>query len=112
MKTDKNHWTRHEFKAYLLLYAANADLDLQWEEKQLILSKTNGAQFYQVLDIFQKDNDYERIERIQSFRHLYFSSEKESEDLIREVLNLLNSDGTFNIYENHFYIMMKKILKS
>ena len=39
-------WTKDEFKAYLLLYAASGDMHITEDEKELIISKLVGNDFY------------------------------------------------------------------
>jgi hypothetical protein len=52
MNENKANWNSHDFKVYLLLYAANADFELTAEEKQLINAKTTKTEYQHVHKIF------------------------------------------------------------
>jgi hypothetical protein len=59
------NWTREEFKAYLLLYAATANYFETEEEKEIILSMVSADAYRRIHRELDKDNDFQRIEKIQ-----------------------------------------------
>ncbi len=105
------NWNAHEFKVYLLLFAANADFELTKEEKESILLKATKTEYQHIHKIFEKDTDIERIETILSFREQFFNTEKNAEKIIAEIFKFLNSTGEFNTNEENFFRIFKKILK-
>jgi hypothetical protein len=105
------NWNSHEFKVYLLLYVANADFELKAEEKQIILSKATKTEYQYIHEVFEKDSDFERIETILSYKEKFFPTEQDTEMLIKEIAELLNADGEYNLYERNFFRMLQKILR-
>jgi uncharacterized protein YjcR len=112
MNENKNNWNAHEFRVYLMLFAANADFELTLEEKELIVSKASKAEYLHIHKVFEKDNDYERINCILSFREQYFSSEKAVEKLTKEIYELLEADGKSNVNEKNLMMGLTKLLKN
>ncbi|MCX6270958.1 MAG: hypothetical protein NTU44_07010 [Bacteroidetes bacterium] len=104
-------WNYHEFKVYLLLYAANADFELKEEEKQKILSKATWEEYKHIHKVFEKDSDFERIEKILSFRDQFFPTEEEIGKLLTDVSELFETDDDYNTNERNFFVMLKKFLR-
>jgi hypothetical protein len=63
-----------------------------------------------VLKTFKRDTDFEKIEKIQSYRNQYFASRQEAEKLMEEVLALLKADEEYSLYEQNFMRILSKIL--
>ncbi|MEJ6792209.1 MAG: hypothetical protein QNK89_05625 [Lacinutrix sp.] len=59
-----NQWSKKELIAYILLYLANSDLDQSSEEKEYIISRVNEETFASVHKEFERDNDYQCIQKI------------------------------------------------
>jgi hypothetical protein len=111
MPENKQTWNSHEFRIYLLLYAANADFELKVEEKQLILSIAKKAEYQHIHKIFESDSDFKRIETILSYRERYFPTDEDIERLLKEIMLLLKSDKEYNLYERNFIGMLHKLLR-
>ncbi len=112
MKESRSDWNYHEFKVYLLLYAAYSDFDLAEEEKKKILANATKEEYQVIHKVFEKHSDVERIETILSFREQFFPTEKKTETLIAEVAEFLNVDEDLNLYERNFFAILQKILRS
>ncbi len=84
MSTQKENWSYKDFLAYLLLYAASADLKVTEQEKEMLFSKVNVEEYDHVQKHFEKENDYSRLQTIQSFRKKYYDNDKSIEKLFRE----------------------------
>jgi hypothetical protein len=112
MKETTANWNEHEFKVYLLLYAANADFHLSEEEREIILSKASQDEFKHVSKAFEKDNDFERLETILSFREKFYPTDSDIERLKKDLCELLSCDDGMNLYERNFFILLKKLLNS
>jgi hypothetical protein len=110
MKTITNNFTRSEFILYLLLYAAEADFKIVNTERKFIIAHTSKKEYSHVYKIFERDSDFEKIEKIQSYRNQYFASKQEAEELMKEVLALLKADQEYCLYEQNFIRIFHKIL--
>ena len=111
MKDIENHWTKEEFKIYLLLYCAHADFTESTAEMDLIKLKGQHSNFDKIHAEFDKDNDYQSIQKIQSaFTALGYSA-NEIESLYDEIKELFLSDGKYDVLEQNLYIGLRHILK-
>lgn len=106
------NWTKNEFKAYLLLFAANSDYEESQVEKDIILKIINKEQYNKIHLEFDKDNDYQSIQKIQSGIQKFNYSKNEIDKLLLEVKLLFLSDGNFDILERNLLRSLKKILKA
>lgn len=59
-----SNWTKEELVAYILLYAAHCNLDIDNHEKNVIISKVDMQTFQKVHDEFDTDNDYQSLQKI------------------------------------------------
>lgn len=112
MDTSKLNWTKNEFKAYLLLYAANSDYEETQVEKDIIFELVSLKQYQKIHREFDNDNDYQSIQKIQKSIKKFNYSENEIDKLLIEVKFLFLSDGNFNILEKNLLCLLNKILKT
>ncbi len=111
MKEINLNLNENEFKAYLLLYAAHADLKLAKEEKMKILSFVNPAHYQKIYKEFSRANDIEKLETILGHREKFFSTDKDIERLLEDICGLLQCDSKMNLQEKSFFILLRKLLK-
>lgn len=111
MMTNSNNFTRPEFITYLLLYAAEADFKIVNLERKYILAHASKKEYAPVYQVFKKDTDFEKIEKIQLYRNKYFASNGDADQLIGEVLALLKADEEYSVYEQNFARILSKILR-
>lgn len=93
------HFSKDEFHAYLLFYCANADFVEQEEEIDFIKSKTEDSVFEKMLKQFQKDNDFQRIQKIKRTLDALEYTKEQKELLLEEIQALFMADGKFPILE-------------
>jgi len=108
METD---WTKKEFKAYLLLYAAQADFNISPEEKEIILSKIDRKTYKKIMKELKADNDYQSIQKIQENIEKHNYSHKFLENLLNDIKEVFFADGSFDILERNMLMFLNKILK-
>lgn len=104
-------WTKQELVAYILLYIANADLHETNDEKDFILSKVDRETFAAVHEVFDKDNDYQCIQKIIEGvkSHDYFKDDYS--ELFTDIKLMLYADGEAEEMEETTFMYLKKILK-
>jgi hypothetical protein len=109
MKKMKINWTKEELKIYILIYCSNADFSESKLEIDYIKSKIQSNNFEKIHNEFEKDNDYQSIQKIQSSikEHHY----ENDESLLREIMELFLIDDRFDILEQNIYMGLKHILK-
>ena len=103
-------WTRKEFKAYLLLYAAMANYIESPEENEFILSRVDGETYERIHQEIDLDNDFASIEKIRANYAECGYSGRDLEVLMKEIKDLLYSDGKFDILEENMMMWLNKIL--
>ena len=93
MKDFETKWTKVEFKAYLLLYCAHADYVETEEEKLLITSRVSTKLLKTIHNEFDKDNDYQRIQKIVHSANSFGYTHKEVDVLLERVKELFFPEG-------------------
>lgn len=111
MSQENTNWTREEFEAYLLFYAANADFVETAEEQEVIHSKVSEKAFAQMHAEFEKDNDYARIQKILNTAERFELSKEEIEILFNEIAEIFEADGKVDIMERELLIGLRRVLK-
>ena len=112
MSEGSTNWTKKELKAYLLFYCANADFIETEEEKELIQSKIKEDKLNKIYKEFKNDNDYQRIQKIQSTIEDKEYSQSEIDSLILDITNLFLSDGKYDQLEENIFLGLKRILRN
>jgi len=110
MNTYTTTWNKQELSAYLLLYCANADFIETNKEIDFIRSKVDLLYFKPIHDEFEKDNDYQSIQKIQSTLNRLNFEKAQKDELIEEIKDLFLADGDYNQLELTLFIGLKKIL--
>ena len=105
-------WTDQEFKAYLLIYAAESNFEYHVEEKKLIKSKFESSIIEKIKSEMGNLNDYQRSQIIVDYLKLKNYSQEELDEMLAEIKELYFSDGSFDKYQQSVYIMLQKLMKS
>lgn len=111
MKDFTTDWTHQELKAYMLLYCAHADFIVTEEEKEFIKSRISEDDYKRIHREFDKDNDYQRIQKINStIERLNFSKE-EIDKAFESIKKLFLEDGIMDPLETNLYRGLQHLLK-
>jgi hypothetical protein len=103
MKEIITNWTKEELEVYILIYCANANFSESKAETAFIRSKTVGNGFERIHDEFEKDNDYQSIQKIRVTLEKYGYLKDDTGRLFEEVKELFLSDGKFDIMEQNLF---------
>ena len=111
MENIRISWSKDEFIAYLLIYAAQINQIETEEEKEFIASKIDAQILKNIYKEINNDNDYQRIQKVMvyTYQEKYLSQDLDS--LLREIKELLVCDGKFDATEQALYHYLKKIFK-
>ncbi|MEZ4875315.1 MAG: hypothetical protein R2793_07680 [Flavobacteriaceae bacterium] len=103
-------WTKEELNIYILIYCANANFIESNEEIDFIKMKAKHSSFDKIHKEFEKDNDFQSLQKIQSAieRHGYTS--KELETLYAEIKDLYLTDDDYGILEQNLLRGLKHLL--
>lgn len=105
------NWTKKDLNAYLLIYCANADFTENIDEIDFIKKEVGEDLYKKMHKEFNKDNDYQSIEKIQYTLKKHHCTEQEIENLIVETQALFKIDGEIDILERNLQKGLKRILK-
>lgn len=105
-------FTKEEFFAYLLLYAAKADFVETAEEKNYILNKVTPEVYGKVHQIFEKDTDAERIEVLLENVRAHNYKQTSPEELIAEIRAIMAIDGQLDATEKMYLIGIRRLIMS
>ena len=105
------NWTKKEFKAYVLLYAAQSNYIETEEESNYILSKVSEDVFNGIHTEIVHDNDFQSMEKIKNYLTENNYSEEDKEELLKDIKNVFFADGSVDVLEKNVFLFLKKFLK-
>jgi len=105
-------WTRDELVAYILLFAAHSDFKEDNHERNVIISKVDMNTFQEIHDEFDRDNDYQGIQKIMTSLKQHNYDKNDVEVLLADNKTLFFSDGEFNINERNMLKALERLFKS
>ncbi len=104
-------WSREEFKAYLLLYAARSNYFESEEEKEIILGVVSPESYKHIHREIEHDNDYQSIEKILYNIRKFNYSKEEIHRLVEDVQRLFLSNGEVDLLESNFIHALRRLLE-
>jgi len=110
MSEFKTEWTKAEFKAYLLLYAAQANYFESEEETEIIQEIVSGNDYKMIHKEIDRDNDYQRIQKILHNIEKFEYSKDEIHLLVEDIQRLFLADGEIDLLESNFFISLKRLI--
>ena len=111
MEDIKLSWTKDEFLAYLIIYAAQINQIETEEEKEFIESRFDSKTLKKIYKEINSDNDYQRIQKVMVYTYQNNYLSQDLDDLLHEIKELLLCDGRFDATEQSLYYYLKKIFK-
>ena len=103
-------WNHDEFRCFLLLQAAMADMEFSEDERQLILDRIGPCALKEVKDEFDSLNDYERLNVIGSYKEKFYHTPEQKAELLVRIEELFEIDGTYTTTEHNLFMMLRKLL--
>lgn len=104
-------WTKAEFEAYVLLYAAQCNFLETEEERAYILSKVDETIFNKVHTQIVFDKEEDIIENIKEYLIVNKYKEEEKRALLKDIKEVFFADGTVDKMEKKIFGVLQKILK-
>ncbi|MFD1551772.1 hypothetical protein DNU06_02265 [Putridiphycobacter roseus] len=105
------NWTKEELKIYLLIYCANADFSETKSEIAFIKSKIKTSNFEQLHAEFDKDNDYQSIQKIQLSMKENGYSKEDKDALFEDIKAVFLRDDKYDVLEQNLMIGLGHLLK-
>ena len=104
-------WSYDQFKAYLLIFAAESNNIITIEEKDFIEAKFDSLLIKTVQKEINNDNDFQRIQKIMAFIEHNNLSKIDLDRLLEEIHTVYLSDGKFDAVEKGVFQFLEKLFK-
>ena len=104
-------WSYDQFKAYLLIFAAESNQVITKEEKDYIEAQFDSLLIKTVQKEINKDNDFQRIQKIMAYIEQNNLSKTDLDELLKEIYNIYQSDGKFDLVEQGVFQFLEKLFK-
>jgi len=105
------NWTYSEFLTYLLIFGANADLDLTRDEEAEIVFKMGEDEYKKVKMVFDSQNDKEHIDVVSFLYAKYENQIGGKENLVKELKGIFSiGHKKEHVLDRYMLIMLQKIL--
>ena len=110
--TVKTHpkWTFQQFMCFLLMHAAEADLEFSKAECDMIMKRVGEHEMEEIHEELEANNDYERLQIIQTYKDRYYPTAEKKAELLVRIEELFEIDGTYSQTEHNLFMMLRKIL--
>jgi len=105
------NWTKEEFKAFLLLFAAQTNFIETQEEIEYIESKFPNEIINRTRKEINKLNDYQKSEIIVNQIKSNEYVQSDLDEILLEIKELYKTDGVFDSLEQSMFSMLEKLLK-
>ena len=109
--TEHLNWTKEEFKAFLLLFAAQTNFIETQEEIEYIESKFPNEIINRTRKEINKLNDYQKSEIIVNQIKSNEYVQSDLDEILLEIKELYKSDGVFDSLEQSMFSILEKLLK-
>lgn len=103
-------WSRQEFKAYLLSYAANSNYFEAEEEADMIHNIVSDSAYKRIHKELAKDNDYQSLQKIMYNLDKFNYSKEEIHVLVEDIQKLFLADGEIDLLESNFFHALKRLI--
>ena len=104
-------WSYNEFKAYILIFAAESNQVIAKEENDFIESKFDVLLIKTVQKEINGDNDFQRLQKIMAYIDQNNLSKTDLDELLKEIRTVYQSDGKFDSVEQGIFQFLEKLFK-
>ena len=104
-------WSYDQFKAYVLIFAAESNQVITKEEKEYIEAQFDSLLIKTVQKEINKDNDFQRIQKIMAYIEQNNLSKTDLDELLKEIHTVYQSDGKFDSVEQGVFQFLEKLFK-
>ena len=104
-------WSYDQFKAYLLIFAAESNQVITKEEKDYIEAQFDSLLIKTVQKEINKDNDFQRLQKIMAYIEQNNLSKTDLDEILKEIHAVYQSDGKFDSVEQGVFQFLGKLFK-
>jgi hypothetical protein len=110
MREKYENWEKDDFKAFLMIHLANADLDVSQDELIAIMDNIDEITYKKVKRLWDSCNDYECLQIISKMRQKHFPGEAGKEELINSMVAFAQLDEMVSTNERVLIAALRKLL--
>ena len=102
-------WSYNEFKAYILIFAAESNQVITKEERDFIETQFDALVIKTVQKEINNDNDFQRIQKIMAYIEQNNLSKTDLDELLKEIYEVFQSDGKYDMVEKGVFQFLEKL---
>lgn len=110
MTIDHSNWTYNEFLAFLMVYAAEMNLDLSIEELEFIRSRTGIDSITGIKEKVDSVSDAVALDIIDDYRERYLNTPEQKAKVRHDLEDLLKAQPTTNQFEKAVVHILERII--
>jgi transcription antitermination factor NusG len=110
MKLDDSNWTYNEFLAFLMVYAAEMNMELSIEELEFIRSRTGIESITGIKAKVNSVSDAEAIEIVEDYRTRYLETPEQKQKVRHDLEDLLKAQNSPNQLEKVVVHILERII--
>ena len=99
-----------DFIAYVLIYAAYADLEFSPEEKQLIQTKVNADHYDKLMQLYHQQSDMDHIETFTALCGKFCPQPEDKQKMLQDMVQVFHADHDFSSMEHNFLRAIKHLM--
>lgn len=109
---DTTSWNYNDFLAFLMVYAAYADLRISDEEKEFIRQRVGKEGFEKMVNFYEELNDIDRINVLVDFKKRFCHSEEDLKTILADFASVLKEDHNIDAGEAAVFLGLRHLLKN
>lgn len=110
MTLDNSNWTYNEFLAFLMVYAAEMNLDLSLEELEFIRHRTGIDSITAIKEKVDSVSDAVALDIIDDYRERYLNTPEQKAKVRHDLEDLLKAQTTTNQFEKAVVHILERII--
>lgn len=100
-----------DFVCYAMIYAANADTEIEPSEHQYIADALGESRYQKLLPVYEAESDHETIERILDLRKKFLKAAGGDELFFDAIKRVFKADGKYEDIERQTLEVIKKVFE-
>ena len=110
MPINTEDWTYAEFHAFVMLYAANTDGHITWQEENLIRPTLTEEAYQRIKAAFMSCDDAVALNAILSCRDRFFPTKTEKDKILADMKDIYKADQVFSQLEARVLHMFERVI--
>lgn len=105
------NWSREEFMAYVMSYAARLDVNHSLEERKFIREHVATPDYIFIQNLIKKDSDAEALEKIENYSNHHEFTLLDRDLILVEVKKMFEFNDENSAMEEGILLMLQKLFQ-